>query len=143
MNIFTVKKDKENIPVQAKSRIVVLNNHEKRVWTRKDRCTHMLSTVSVRLLISMGVEECCYLKQGDCKNAFCQPELPKDELCIVKSPMGCPNPKRGTYRKLNNTLSGLTRSAYHWYTKIPEILHDMEFKAMGYNWCVFKCTPFP
>ena len=36
MNIFIVKKDKENNPVQAKSRIVVLGNHEKKIWSRED-----------------------------------------------------------------------------------------------------------
>ena len=45
----------------------------------------------------MAVQEGRYLKQGDCKNAFCQPELPEDELCIVKPPMGCPNLKKGVY----------------------------------------------
>ena len=36
MNILTIKEGKENHPIQAKSRIVVLGNHEKRIWTRKD-----------------------------------------------------------------------------------------------------------
>ena len=37
MNIFTVKKDKESNPIQEKSRIVVLENHEKRIWLREDQ----------------------------------------------------------------------------------------------------------
>ena len=36
MNIFTVNKDKENNPVQVKSKIVVLGNQEKRIWSRED-----------------------------------------------------------------------------------------------------------
>ena len=84
MNLFTIKKDKEGNPIRAKSRIVVLGNHEQRTWTREDRYAPVLSSSAARLLVSMAVDDGCYLKQGDCKNAFCQPELPDDELCIVR-----------------------------------------------------------
>lgn len=117
-NICTVKKDKENNPVQAKSRIMVLRNHKKRIWTREDKCTPVLSAASTRLLISMAVQDRRCLKQGDYKNAFCKPKLPEDKMCIVKPHMGCTNSKKGTYWKLNKTLYGLVRSAHHWYTKI-------------------------
>ena len=93
INIFIVKKDKQNNPVQAKSRIVLLRNHKKRSWTREDRHAPVLSAAS-RLLTSMTVQEERYLKQGDYKNAFYQPELSANELCIVKPPMGCPNSKK-------------------------------------------------
>ena len=55
MNIFTVKIDKENNPVQDKSRIVVLGNHEKRIWSREDRYAPVLSAASSRLLISISM----------------------------------------------------------------------------------------
>ena len=94
MNTFTVKKDKESNPVLAKSRIVVLGRHEKRVWTREDKYALVLLAASARLLTSMAVEEGQYLKKGDCKNAFCQPKLPEYEIFIVKPPMWCPNSKK-------------------------------------------------
>ena len=143
MNIFTVKKDKENNPVRAKSRIVVLGNHEKRIWSREDRYAPVLSAASSRLLTSMAVQEGRYLKQGDYKNAFYQPELPEDELCIVKPPMGCPISKKGVYWKLNKMLYGLARSTHHWYVKMSEILKEMGFEAMGQDQCVFKANPIP
>ena len=143
MNLFTVKKDKEGNPVRAKSRIVVLGNHENRVWTREDRYAPVLSSSAARLLVSMAVDDGCYLKQGDCKNAFCQPELPDDELCIVRPPIGCPNTKKGTYWKLNKTLYGLSRSAHHWYTLMDNLLKDIGFESMGQDRCVYKCTPIP
>ena len=64
----------------------------------------MLSAASARLLTSMAMQEGRCLKQGDYKNAFCQPELPPDELCIVKPPMGSSNLKKEIYWKLNKTL---------------------------------------
>ena len=57
MNIFTVKEDKENIPVRAKSTNVVLGNHEKRIWSRENRYAPVLSAASSRLLTSMAVQE--------------------------------------------------------------------------------------
>ena len=62
INIFTIKKVKENNPIRAKSRIMVLGNHEKIIWTRKDRYTPVLSASFARLLTSMVVEEGRYLK---------------------------------------------------------------------------------
>ena len=143
MNLFTVKKDKEGNPIRAKSRIVVLGNHEQRTWTREDRYAPVLSSSAARLLVSMAVDDGCYLKQGDCKNAFCQPELPDDELCIVRPPIGCPNTKKGTYWKLNKTLYGLSRSAHHWYTLMDNLLKEIGFESMGQDRCVYKCTPIP
>jgi hypothetical protein len=52
---------------------------------------------TLRLLTSMAVERRCTLKQGDCKNAFCQGILPPDEVTIVKSPIGDPDVKEGEY----------------------------------------------
>lgn len=80
--------------------------------------------------MSMVVEDDWYLKQGDYKNAFFQPKLPKYELCIMKPQMGSLNLKKGTYWKTNKTLYGLARLAHHWYTKILEILQNMEFEAI-------------
>ena len=79
----------------------------------------------------MAVEDGRKLRQGDCKNAFCNGILPDDEICIVKPPLNCPRSRKGTYWKLNKTLYGLARSAHHWYVKMSEILKEMGFEAMG------------
>jgi hypothetical protein len=42
----------------------------------------------MRLMVSLAVEQRRTLKQGDCKNAFCQGILPDDEITIVKPPIG-------------------------------------------------------
>ena len=143
MNIFTIKPDHEGNPNRAKSRIVALGNLERRIWSREDKYAPVLSSTGSRLLTSMAVESGRRLRQGDCKNAFCNGILPDDEICIVKPPMNCPRSKKGTYWKLNKTLYGLTRSAHHWYTKISNHLKDdMGFEEMQHDNCIFKCTPF-
>ena len=142
MNIFNVKTDKEGNPIRAKSRIVALGNLEQRIWSREDRYAPVLNGISSRLLLSMAIEDGRYLKQGDCKNAFCNGILPDDEICIVKPPMNCPNSAPGTYWKLNKTLYGLARSAKHWYKKLSgHMIDDMGFKAMDQDKCVLKCSP--
>ena len=100
-------------PNRAKSRIVALGNLEIRVWFREDKYASVLSSTVARLLVSMAVEGGRRLKQVDCKNAFCNGVLPKDEICIVKPPANCPHSKRGTFWKLNKTLYGLCRSAHN------------------------------
>ena len=90
----------------------------------------------------MAVEVRKQLKQGECKNAFYNGILPKDEICIVEPPTGCPRSKPGTYWKLNKTLYGLARSAHHWYTEISNHLtDDLGLNSVAQNNCVYKCTP--
>ncbi len=80
-------------PLRAKLRIVVLGNHEDRVWTKPEKYAPVLRPDSMRLMISMAMEHWCILKQGDCKNAFCQGILPEDKITIVKPPIGDPDAK--------------------------------------------------
>ena len=51
----------------------------------------------MRLMVSLAVEKCRTLKQGDCKNAFCQGILPDDEITIVKPPIGDPDADKDEY----------------------------------------------
>ena len=101
MNLFTIKPDMKGNPTRAKSKIVALGNLEKRIWSRKDRYAPVLSATAAQLLTLMAVGDGRRLKQGDCKNAFCNGILPNDEICIVKPPTGCPRSQPGTYWKLN------------------------------------------
>ena len=142
MNIFTIKPDEMGNPYRAKSRIVVLGNLEERVWTNSDRYAPVLQSTSCRLLISMAVEVGKVAKQGDCKNAFCQPELPDDKVVICAPPKGCPLSKPGTYWKLKKTLYGLRRSPRHWYEKFVSVLiNDLGFVQCANDPCVLKCDP--
>jgi hypothetical protein len=61
----------------------------------------------MRLLISMAVEKRCTLKQGDCKNAFCQGSLPDNKIAIIKPPIGDPDAKKDKYWLLKQTIYGL------------------------------------
>ena len=132
MNVFTIKPDEMGNPYRAKSRIVILGNLEERVWTNSDRYAPVLQSTSCRLLISMAVECGRVAKQGDCKNAFCQPELPEDEIVICSPPRGCPISRPNIYWKLKKTLYGLRRSPRHWYDKFVEVLVGQ----MGFKKCV-------
>jgi hypothetical protein len=71
----------------------------------------------------MAVEKRCPLRQGDCKNAFCQGILPEEEVTIVRPPSGDPNIEPGEYWLLLHTLYGLRCSPCNWYDKINAILH--------------------
>jgi hypothetical protein len=124
-------------PLRAKSCIVALGNHEDRVWSKPEKYAPVLWPDTLRLLNSMAVEHRRTLKQGDCKNAFCQGILPADEITIVKPPIGDPDAEKDEYWLLKRTLYSLRRSPRHWYNKITGILHNLGLKPNASDPCLF------
>jgi hypothetical protein len=116
------QKDENLRPLRAKSRIVALGNHEDRVWSKSDRFAPVLRGDSLRFLVSLAVEKCRPLRQGDCTNAFCHGVFPPEETTIVcPAPSGDPESDPQEYWLLLKTLYGLRRSPRHWYDKINAI----------------------
>jgi hypothetical protein len=137
MCVLSIKKDEKLNPLRAKLRIVVLGNHEDRVWTKPEKYAPVLCHDSLRLLVSLAVERRRTLRQGDCKNTFCQSILPDDEITIVKPPIGDPDAKPDEYWLLKRTLYGLRRSPRHWFNKISAILNSMGLKSNASDPCMF------
>jgi hypothetical protein len=94
MCVLTIKPDMMMNPHCNKSCIVVLRNHEERFWSKTDKYAPILRPDTMRLIVSMAVEQQRTLQQGDCKNAFCQGILPLDEITIVEPPNGDPDTKK-------------------------------------------------
>ena len=117
MCVLTIKKDENLRPLHAKSRMVVLGNHEHRIWKKSKKFAPVLRQDSLRFLTSMAVASCRPFRQGDCKNAFCQGFLPPDEITIVRPPRGDPEAAPDKYWLLKRILYGLCRSPRHWYDK--------------------------
>ncbi len=84
-----------------------------------------------------SVERRHTLKQGNCKNAFCQGILLDDEITIVKPPIGDPDAKLDEYWLLKRTLYGLRRIPRHWFSKISAILNSMGLKSNASDPCMF------
>jgi hypothetical protein len=72
MCVQTIKKDGNNDPVRAKSRVVAIRNFEKRIWEKSEKYAPVLRDESSRLMTSMAIGYGRREKQGDCKNAFVQ-----------------------------------------------------------------------
>jgi hypothetical protein len=125
MSVQTVKPDENGDLVRAKTRVVALSNHEERVWSKSNKFAPVLRGKSSRLMTSMAVESGRREKQGDCKNAFCQSFLSKEETIIIRPPKGFPLSKPGDLWLLHKTLYGLRWSPYHWYQAIKTILLSM------------------
>jgi hypothetical protein len=77
----------------------------------------------IRIACILATERHCTLKQGDCKNAFCQGFLPDVEITIVKPPIRKPDATKNKYWLLKCTLYGLQYRPCHWYTKINAALN--------------------
>ena len=138
MCVLTIKPDEMLRPHRAKSRIVVLGNHEDRIWTKSEKYAPVLRPDTLRLIVSMAIQKRRTLKQGDCKNAFCQGILPPDEITIVKPPIGDPDAKNDEFWLLKRTLYGLRRSPKHWYDKIRKILTSLGLQQNAYDPCLFS-----
>jgi len=138
MCVLTITPDEMLRPHRAKARIVVLGNHEDRIWTKSDKYAPVLRPDTLLLLTTMAVERHCTLKQGNCKNDFCQGILPPDEITIVKPPIGDPDAKDGEYWLLKWMLYGLRRSPKHWYDKIRKVLLKLGLRQNAYDPCLFS-----
>ncbi len=139
MCVLTIKKDENLNPLQAKSCIVMLGNHEDRVWSKSDRFAPVLRGDSLCFLVSLAVEKRRPLRQGDCKNAFCQGILPPDEITVVRPPAGDLEAEPNEYWLLHKTLYGLCRSPHHWYDKINAILKSIGLEPSLKDPCFFTC----
>jgi hypothetical protein len=139
MCVLVIKPDKDRKPHRAKSRIVVLGNHEDRYYTKSQRYASVLKYTSVRLLCSKAVEAKRVLQQqGDCKNAFCHAKLPPHELTVVMPPVGDPAHRKGEYWLLNKTLYGLRGSPHHWYNMFCTALKELGLKQSVHDPCLFS-----
>lgn len=138
MCILVVKPDKDGKPNRAKSRIVVLGNFEDRIYQKSQRYAPVLRYDSLRLLTANAVRDKRILQQGDCKNAFCNANLPDDETTVIRPPIGDPAFNKNEYWLLNKTLYGLRRSPHHWYNMVTKILTDMGLKASPHDPCLFS-----
>ena len=143
MCIHTVKLDSMGGPDRAKSRIVVLGNHEWREWSKSDCYAPVCTAKDYRLLLSLAVNRFRHLKQGDIKNAFCNGDLPPDETVVCKPPAGCPYTPKGSYWLLKKTLYGLRRSPKHWYDKFVSLLAEIGLHPCLHSPCVFSGTIIP
>ncbi len=94
----------------------------------------------MRLLVSMAVKRQRTLKQGNCKNAFCQGILLDNEITIVKPPIGNPDAEKDEYWLLKKKLYCLRQSPHHWYTKIKTILNSLGLRDNPSDLCLFTGT---
>ena len=125
------------MPLQAKSRIVVLGNREDRDWSKSEHFAPVLRFDSLQFLVSLAVQRPHGLKQGDCKNTFCQGILSPKEVTIVRPPSGDPDAPKDENWLLQKTLYGLCRSPCHWYQKIDAILHSIGLVLSPHDSCSY------
>ena len=97
MCVMTIKRDEHLAPDRAKSRIVVLGNLENRTWQKSKKYAPVIQYSSLRLFTSMTVVNCRRLKQGNCKNIFCNARLPDAKTTIIKPPSGDPDAKKDVF----------------------------------------------
>jgi hypothetical protein len=143
MCVLVTKKDEHDNPVRAKSRIVVLGNKDPHQWTKGYWFVPVATQEAVRLMVSLAIKHNTFDQQGDCKNAFCNPVLPDDEVNIVRPPQGCPFSKPNMLCRLRKTLYGLRRSPKHWYGMFQSVMQMRGLKPCPNSPCLFYRHPIP
>ncbi len=142
--VLYIKHNKNFFPLCAKSCIVVLGNHEDRVWSKCNCYAPVLWRDSLRFLVTIVVSKHCPLLQSDCKNAFCQGVLPEDKITILRPPSGDPKAQPNEYWLLLSTFYGLRQSPRHWYDKITKIVVSIGLTSSLEDPCLitgFVCNP--
>ena len=136
MCVMTIKRDENMALDRTKSRIVVLGNLEGRFWEKSEKYAPVLQYSLLHLLTSVATENCRALKQGDCKNAFCNVRIPKDETTIIWPPSGDPDAKKDVFWLLEKTLCGLGRSPGHWHKLVNSILKGLGLEPSIHDPCL-------
>ena len=137
MCVLTIKKDEKLMPLRAKSWIIVLGNCESSEWSKSVHFALVLRFDSLRFLVSLAAQKCRGLKQGNCKNTFCQGVLPPEEITIIRPPSGDPDAAKDEYWLLQKMLYGLRRSPRHWYEKIDSILRSIGLVPNAHDPCFY------
>jgi hypothetical protein len=137
MCVLIIKKDKQIMPLNAKSQTVFLGNHESRDWSKSNQFAPVLRVDSLHFLVSLAVQHHHGLKQGNCKNTFCQGILHPDEVTIVHTPSSDPDAAKDKYWLLQKTLYSLRRRSSHWYNKINSILRSIGLVPNTHDPCFY------
>ena len=83
MCVLVAKPNCNGKPNRAKSRIVVLGNHEDPLWDKSKRYAPVLKYRPLRLLTAKCVAAKRILQQVDCKNTFCNASLPDNKTTVI------------------------------------------------------------
>ena len=138
MCVLVVKNNKDEKPLCAKSRIVVLGNFGDRLYQNPQRYAPVLKYSSLRLLTDKAVGNKRILQQVDCKNAFYNSTLPDNEVTVIRPPIGDPAFQEYEYWLLKKTLYGLHQYPHQWYNMIKRILLKMVLKASPHDPCLLS-----
>ena len=102
---MTIRRDENMAPDRAKSCIVILDNLECRFWEKNKKYSPVLQYSSLCLLTSMATKNCHALRQGDCKNSFCNAHLMDDETTIIRPLLGDPDAEKDVFLLLKRIFT--------------------------------------
>ena len=144
MAISTIKYDELGRPKRAKYRIVALGNLDSHDWSKSDCFAPVMSLMELRLLTSIAVRKrCSILKSGDVKQAFVQAQLQKDEMYVLKPPVGCPLTPKNNHWLLKRTLYVPKRAPKHWYDRAASLLQQIGLHSCPNSPCLFTGKILP
>ena len=133
-----MKNDKDEKPLRAKSRIVVLGDFEDRLYQKSQLYAPVLKYSSLRLLIDKALGDKRILQQGNYKNALYNSTLPDDEVTVIRPPIGDPDFQEDEYWILKKTLYVLRRYPHHWYNMSKGVLLKIGLEASPHETCLLS-----
>ena len=125
MCVLVLKNEKDVKPLHANYHIVFLGRFGDRLYKKSQWYAPVIKYSYLYLLTTKTVRDKRILQQGYCNNAFCNANLPYDEVTVIRPPIGDPDFQDDEYWLLNKTLYGLRQSPHHWYNIIKWIIIKM------------------
>lgn len=132
--VFKLKKDKDDNIQTYKARLVAKGCSQKKGFDYEETYAPVARLETLRILLSLVVEENLCLVQLDVKNAFLQGEL-KEEI-YMKIPEGLKNPGKLVCR-LQKTLYGLKQASRAWNQVFDDFVKFLRLSQSEVDKCLY------
>jgi hypothetical protein len=135
--VFKLKTDQNGNPIRHKARLVAQGFRQKPGLDFQDTFAPVMSTVSLRMLLSLAAHEDQEIHQMDVETAYLNGEI--EEEIYIKQPSGFVQ-KGNEHRvcRLQKAIYGLRQSGRSWWVTISRFLKELGFKYLVTDQCIFQ-----
>ena len=133
--VFTVKVDENGIVNRFKARVVAQGFSQVDGIDFKETFSPVANRATMRLVLSLAVQNDMELAQMDVCTAFLNGILAPEERMVMKAPPGCSTVTG--YVRLHRSLYGLKQAPRVWYLCLDQFLRDIGFRRCVMDHCLY------
>jgi hypothetical protein len=134
--IFKIKRDNKNNPERFKARLVAKGYGQEKGIDYNETFAPVIKQQSLRLLISIAVNENFHIHHVDISTAFLNGLI--EEKVYIDPPEGLHNKlNQNQVLKLNKALYGLKQASRSWNKMLVNFLTELGFMQLTSDTCIF------